>query len=128
LDVPAENRLDLDSDPELSAGIRVVAGEPRARYLHTLAGATDDVVATWRERLGTRARVLYREQAVALNLFGQVPAGHLPRIGDVVLICEGDTVVLAGAHEPDSVRQLVGFHGGLTPAETAIPLLAVTAM
>jgi hypothetical protein len=126
LDVPAAARIDLDSDPRLAAGVHVVAGEPRVRYLHTVPGATPDVLAVWREILGPAADVLSREQAVDTGLFGAVRNEHLARIGDVVVICRGDTVVLASAHEPEMVSKLVAFHGSLTPVETAIPLLTVT--
>nr|WP_046285818.1 nucleotide pyrophosphatase/phosphodiesterase family protein [Mycobacterium sp. UM_NZ2] len=124
LNVPEEARVDLDADPVLRAGIRVVAGEPRVRYLHTEPGATADVLATWTERLAGRAMVQTREQAVAAGVFGPVREGHLARIGDIVVTCTGDTAVLATEHEPPQTAQLVGFHGGLTPAEMAIPLLA----
>ena len=126
LNVPADSRVDLGTDPRLAAGIRVVAGEPRVRYLHTLPGAHSEVLATWRELLGERGHVLSRYEAVATGWFGPVPDEHLPRIGDVVVVCTGDTVVLATGHEPDTVATLVGFHGALTPAETAIPLLCFT--
>jgi hypothetical protein len=125
LDVPATSRIDLDQDPRLAAGVRVVAGEPRVRYLHTAAGAGADVLATWRAVLGDRAEVLSREQAVDSGLFGAVRKEHLARIGDVVVICRGDTVVLASGHEPEMVSKLIAFHGSLTPEETAIPLLTV---
>jgi len=127
MDVPAEGRIDLDADPRLTAGVRVVAGEPRVRYLHTVPGATPDVLATWRDMLAGKARVLARDEAVASGLFGPVRDEHLARIGDVVVIAEGHTVVLASAHEPASVGKLVAFHGALTPAETAIPLIGFTA-
>jgi hypothetical protein len=123
LDVPATSRIDLDTDPRLGAGVRVVAGEPRVRYLHTLPGSDADVLDAWRAVLGDRADVLSREQAVDSGLFGQVRSEHLARIGDVVVICRDDTVVLATAHEPEMVSKLVAFHGSLTPVETAIPLL-----
>ena len=44
LNVPAKQRIDLDADPRLSAGVRVVAGEPRVRYLHTEPGAASDEI------------------------------------------------------------------------------------
>jgi hypothetical protein len=124
LDVPAGSRLDIDADAGLADGLRVVAGEPRVRYLHTHDGACDDVIARWRERLGARAMVMSREQAVADGWFGPVPAEHLARIGDVVVVCLDDTVVLATRHEPETVARLVAFHGSVTAAETAIPLMS----
>jgi len=124
LNVPKHRRIDLDADARLSAGVRVVAGEPRVRYLHTEPGAACDVIAAWGELLSGRAEVRSRDDAVAAGLFGPVRPEHLPRIGDVVVTCTGDTAVLASAHEPPEVAQLVGFHGAGTPAEMAIPLIA----
>lgn len=125
LNAEGTDRLDLDTDPRLSAGVRIVAGEPRVRYLHTTPGATDDVLAAWRSVLGERADVLSRDEAVGRGLFGAVSPQHLDRIGDVVAICQGTTVVLATAHEPPEVAKLVGFHGAMTPVETAIPLITL---
>ena len=115
LNVPEDGRIDLDADSQLSAGVRVVAGEPRVRYLHTEPGAATDVIAIWSELLNGRAEVRSRDNAVAAGLFGNVLPDHLPRIGDVVVTCLGDTAVLASAHEAPEWAQLVGFHGASTP-------------
>ncbi len=95
LNVAPDARIDMDAEPRLAAGVRVVAGEPRVRYLHTEPGATADVVATWTERLAGRADVYTRDEAVAAGLFGPVSPQHLPRIGDVVVVCTGGSAVLA---------------------------------
>ncbi|TDH55935.1 alkaline phosphatase family protein [Mycobacterium eburneum] len=124
LNVPADARIDVAADPRLGAGVRVVAGEPRVRYLHTEPGAATDVLATWSELLAGRAEVVSRDDAVAAGLFGPVVPQHLPRIGDVVVTCTGDTAILASGHEPPQVAALVGMHGGATPAEMAIPLIS----
>ncbi len=72
LNVPPDARVDLDTDPRLGEGVRVVAGEPRVRYLHTEPGAAADVQAAWSEALDGRAQVYGREQAVATGMFGPV--------------------------------------------------------
>jgi Type I phosphodiesterase / nucleotide pyrophosphatase len=123
LNVAADARFDCDADPRLGAGVRVVAGEARVRYLHTERGAAPDVRAAWSEILGAAAHVYSRDQAVATGLFGPVSPGHLARIGDVVVVCTGDAAVLATDHEPAETAQLIGFHGGATDAEMAIPLI-----
>lgn len=123
LNVPPEARIDLDADPRLAEGIRVVAGEPRVRYLHTEPGAGPDVRAVWAEVLDGRATVYGREQAVSTGMFGPVAPAHLERLGDVVVVCSGDTAVLASAHEPPETSRLVGFHGGGSAVEMAIPLI-----
>jgi Type I phosphodiesterase / nucleotide pyrophosphatase len=123
LNVPPQARVDVDTDPRLSAGIRVVAGEPRVRYLHTEPGAAADVQATWSGMLDGRAEVYRREQAVATGMFGPVDPRHLARIGDVVVICTSDAAVLATKREPPEAARLIGFHGGATAVEMAIPLI-----
>jgi hypothetical protein len=123
LNVPPDARVDLDIDPWLGEGVRLVAGEPRVRYLHTEPGAVDEVQAKWGEVLDGRAAVYSREQAVATGMFGPVDPRHLARIGDLVVICTGDSAVLATAHETLESARLIGFHGAATAAEVAIPLL-----
>ena len=123
LNVPADERIDLDAEPRLSAGVRAVAGDPRVRYLHTYPGAASDVIGVWSEVLDGQAEVRSRDDAVATGLFGPVRPEHLCRIGDVVVTCTADIAVLASRHEPPEVARMVGFHGAATPAEIAIPLI-----
>ena len=123
IDVPAGHRFDLDTDPRLRAGLRLVAGEPRVRYLHTVAGATDDVVDAWRGVLADKAWVATREEAVAAGWFGPVAEKHLQRIGDVVVACHGDYVIRASASDLPQVATMVAFHGSATEPEMRIPLL-----
>nr|WP_306425255.1 nucleotide pyrophosphatase/phosphodiesterase family protein [Dactylosporangium matsuzakiense] len=123
LDVPADRRIDLDLDPRLTEGVAFVAGEARVRYLHTRPGAEDDVRQTWRTVLADRALVVSREEAVATGWFGPVPESHLQRIGDVVAVCRDRWVLLASAHEPPRLGNMIAFHGSDTAAEMEIPLL-----
>ncbi|MFR9777704.1 alkaline phosphatase family protein [Micromonospora sp. MS34] len=125
LNVPDGHRIDLDTDPRLRAGVRVVAGEPRVRYLHVEPGAAADVVAAWSAVLGDAARVATRDEAVATGWFGPVPEEHLRRIGDVVVVCRGTYAVVATRSEKPMVSRLVAYHGADTAAEMTIPLLVV---
>jgi hypothetical protein len=52
----------------------------------------------------------------------------LARIGDVVVVCTGDAAVLATGHEPPETARLIGFHGGASPAEMAIPLIVLNSI
>jgi hypothetical protein len=125
LDIPADTRLDLDAQPELAEGVRVLAGEPRARYVHAVPGAEDDVLARWRAVLGDRAWVASRDEAVASGLFGAVDDALAARIGDVVVLARGTWAFPATEREPGPSR-LAAFHGSLTATELAIPLLLAT--
>jgi hypothetical protein len=123
LDVPRTTRLDLDEEPALADGVRIVAGEPRARYVHTEPGARDDVLHRWREVLGERAWVGSREDAVASGIFGPVDDAVAARIGDVVALARGTWALTTPRLEPGPSR-LAAYHGSLTATELAIPLLA----
>jgi predicted AlkP superfamily pyrophosphatase or phosphodiesterase len=125
LNIPAGRRIDMANDPRLRAGVAVVAGEPRVRYLHTVRGATADVLAAWRTVLGPAAWVGSREEAVGQGWYGRVSFDALARIGDVVAICRDDYVVLATGLEPAPIARMVAFHGSYTAAEMEIPLLVV---
>ena len=123
LNVPAETRFDLDAEPALADGVRLLAGEPRARYVHTERGAEDDVLARWREVLGERAWVASRAEAVASGIFGPVDDAVAERIGDVVALARGSWALVTPEREPGPSR-LAAYHGSLTATELAIPLLA----
>ncbi|WP_245744064.1 alkaline phosphatase family protein [Lentzea fradiae] len=117
--ITAGDRVDFDTEPQLWQGVRVIAGEPRVRYLHT---STGEVLDVWRELLGPRADVLSREEAVAEGWFGPVGPLATDRIGDVVVAMKDSAVVLRSQAEP-SWNAMKGFHGSRTRDELAIPLL-----
>jgi hypothetical protein len=123
LDVPPETRLDLDEDDsDLDDGVLLLAGEPRARYVHTEPGAAADVLDRWRSGLGDRAWVASREEAVASGVFGDVDDALAGRIGDVVALARGTWAFTATRRDPGPSR-LAAYHGSLTATELAIPLL-----
>jgi hypothetical protein len=122
IDSPAASRVDVDEFHELRDGVALLGGEARFRHVYCRRGAVDDVVATWTEHLGERAEVMTRETAIARGWFGPVDPGVLPRLGDVVVACHGDTALLSSRDFPYEAT-LVGLHGSLTPEEMLIPLL-----
>ncbi|WP_127501563.1 nucleotide pyrophosphatase/phosphodiesterase family protein [Actinoplanes solisilvae] len=123
INIPAAARFDMADIPALGEGIVGVTGEPRVRYLYTVPGALDDVVATWRGVFGASAWVLTRDEAIDGGWFGPVPADHRDRIGEVTVICQGRAIALAGGWEPPTVGRLIAYHASVTAAEMEIPLL-----
>jgi hypothetical protein len=122
VDVPTAQRRDIDAEPGLAAGVALLAGEPRARYVHAVPGAAADVLAAWRELLGTGWWVRSREEAIAAGWFGAVDSRVLGRIGDVVAAARGAGAVVSTTAEP-AESGLRGHHGSLTPREQLVPLL-----
>ncbi|GAA2152840.1 alkaline phosphatase family protein [Nocardioides koreensis] len=122
VDSPLESRVDVDELHELRDGVALLGGEARFRHLYCHRGAVTDVAATWAGLLGDRAEVMTRDAAVARGWFGPVQPSVLPRLGDVVVACHGDTAILSTTDFPYEAT-LVGLHGSLTPEEMLIPML-----
>ncbi len=120
VDCPPGSRVSVEGLPEFAGDI-TVAGEPRLRHVYCPSGRVDRLVTLWRDALGERAHVLDREEAVAQGLFGPVDQDYADRIGDIVILARGDTLL---ASEVDSfVSSLLGQHGSVTESEMHIPLL-----
>jgi hypothetical protein len=119
VDCAPADRVQIEADPLLRANVVTVAGEPRARHLYVRPGATADVQAAWRSVLGDRALVLSRDELVEQGYFGPVDAGLEQRIGDVMAIGRGRT--LLASHVDTTVSGLIGQHGALSDDELLIP-------
>jgi hypothetical protein len=123
VDLRPEEKLDLADHPNLAAGVRILGGEARARYVGTQPGATDDVLSVWRSILGDRMWVWGREEAIAVGLFGPMVTDRArERIGDIVAAAYGRVGIVERNVDPAQAR-LNGHHGSLTPAEQLVPLL-----
>jgi Type I phosphodiesterase / nucleotide pyrophosphatase len=124
IDLRASERVDLADHPELAAGVAVLAGEARARYIRTVPGATADVVSAWRAVLGDRMWIWTREEAIASGIFGPTVGDRVrARIGDVVAAAFGRVGIVQRDVDPAQAR-LNGHHGSLTSAEQLVPLLS----
>jgi len=120
VDLPLENRFDLDAEPELRQDVVLVAGEARFRHLYTRTGAERDVAERWRAIVGDRAIVA--TQDATDGWFGPISPEVRGRIGDVVVASLGDFAVFSSVDF--SLEMLMsGFHGSVTEDELRIPLL-----
>ncbi|HET7304371.1 MAG TPA: alkaline phosphatase family protein, partial [Segeticoccus sp.] len=90
-------------------------------------GAAADVRQAWEARLGSRAQVRTRAEAVALGWFGPVADHVTARIGDLVVPMGDDFAIVDSRFMRPQVIGLLGVHGSLSDAELGIPLLHVPA-
>lgn len=120
VDCPPAARVSVEALPAFDLVI-TVAGEPRLRHVYCQPGSQDEVINAWRDALGERAFVLDREEAVSLGLFGPTEGDYAERIGDIIVLARGDTILVS---EVDPlVSGLLGQHGSVTEQEMGIPLL-----
>lgn len=131
LDVAESQRIDYSADPELVAGVRHTAGEPRMVHLYLEPDASEihreALLAAWRSRFGDRIWAFTREQAVAAGLFGTLRAGVGARIGDVMIAARDALALYDTRRVRPTALQVVGQHGSLTKAEREVPLLCFPA-
>lgn len=120
IDIPKDDRFDLDTVPALREGVDLVAGEARFRYVYARPGATEDVLGRWRDVIGERAIVERREDLT--DWFGPLDDDVRDRFGDIVVAALDDFAVFSSADFPQEFL-LTGFHGSVSEAELTIPLL-----
>ena len=99
------------------------AGSCRDLFLHVREGHVDEVCAGLGERLDGVADVVPVDELVAEGIFAEPSRRLRERLANVVVLPRyGEAVYW---HEPGRfVQQLHGQHGGLSPQEMEIPLLA----
>jgi predicted AlkP superfamily pyrophosphatase or phosphodiesterase len=120
-----EEKIDVADTPELLAGVRLLAGEARARHIHTRPEARDDVLAVWRDKVGDRMWVVSKEEAMGAGWFGPTVSDWVvPRIGDVVAAAFANVGIFQREVDPLQAT-LVGHHGSLTPVEQRVPFILV---
>ncbi|GGH94938.1 alkaline phosphatase family protein [Arthrobacter liuii] len=134
LDVPEPQRIDFSTDPDLVAGVRHTAGEPRMVHLYlepaqTAAGAggRERLLAAWKARFGDRIWAFTRGEAIAAGLFGDVRPAVEGRIGDLMIAARDAVAFYDGRRMRPTAMEVVGQHGSLTKAEREVPLLCFTA-
>ncbi|MCC3301824.1 alkaline phosphatase family protein [Arthrobacter sp. zg-Y895] len=130
VDVPASQRFDFSTQPELIDGVRHTAGEPRMVHLYLEPDAGDDALsrlkAAWQAAYGTRAWIFTRDEAVRAGYFGpEVDAAVLPRIGDLMIAARERIALFDTRRVAASALEVTGQHGSLTKAECEVPLLVL---
>ena len=108
--------------PEVMAGVRLVSGEARFRWLHAEPGRAGDVLAAALAAYGHEAWVRSYDQVEAEGWLGGPLAGDVrSRVGDVALVPHAPIGYLDPADPGEAV--LVCRHGSLTEDEMLVPLL-----
>ena len=127
IDVPATKHVLFDTVPELVAGVRHIAGDPRCLHLYLEPGqetvSADSLAGAWRAVEGERAWIFTRDEAVEAGLFGRVAPEVLPRIGDVIVAARRLIAYYDSRDANQAARNMIGQHGSLTDEELRVPLL-----
>ena len=99
-----------------------LSGEPRFRWLHARAGATNDLVDAAKAAHGDEAWVRSADELIDSGWFGpRVSSAARDRLGDVALLAHAPV----GFDDPAErhADRLVGRHGSVTADEMMVPVL-----
>ncbi|MFT3874984.1 MAG: alkaline phosphatase family protein [Propioniciclava sp.] len=121
MDSPKDRWIVAEDVPGLTDGLTLLAGEGRFRQLYAEPRDVDAVLARWRKKLGERAWVVRREEAIEADWFGFVEKRVLDRYGDVLVAMRGDWALMTRT-QPNEFG-LIGMHGSLTEREMRVPVL-----
>lgn len=111
---------------DLAQRCELISGEARFRWLHARPGEAHELAAQAAERYRGQAWVATIDQVSDMGLMGgRLDQRARQRLGDVVVVPLGDQAYLDPRDPGDAT--LVSRHGGLTPAELLVPLVAAQA-
>jgi hypothetical protein len=115
----------MTDHPDLSDLLRHrPVGESRVPFFHVRAGMFDEVWAYLNAELSSEFVFMTRDQLVESGLLGPGPIYKevFHRLGDIIGIAKGSAFI---ASDGEDAKRLEGRHGGLSPEEMLVPLLAV---
>ena len=128
VDIAPEEKIFIDEGSPLLENVAAWGGEPRAVQLYaTNPDAREDLASAWRETLGDAAWVMTRDEVIEGGLLGLVDPQVAQRLGDVVVACQGHSVVYRRAQASATSMAMVGQHGSVSEIEREIPVIPLGA-
>jgi predicted AlkP superfamily pyrophosphatase or phosphodiesterase len=127
IDVPRHRHILLHDGDPLVDGVRLIGGEPRMLHLYTEPGATDAVLARWREAEASRSWIASRDELIASGLIGTVDPEVRERLGDVIVAARAGIAYYDDRLADKAPQKMIGQHGSLTDEERTVPLIRLGA-
>lgn len=126
IDTPGSRVIWLNDHPELLGLLAAPpAGLDRAGVLYVRPGREEDAAGYIRDRLGEIAVVLPAAETYALYGGGELSERARQRIGQLLILPRGDWRVKYQPPGRERKARHGGNHGGLSPEEMLVPLLAL---
>lgn len=128
IDVAGDSRVVLgDHETLKSSLVMPLSGEARGPYCYVRPSRVDAFEHYVESELSQYCDLVKSGDMVDSGLFGlgEANAKLYDRIGDYTLVMK-DSYVMLDALEGESITNMKGFHGGLSRAEVAVPLIHMT--
>lgn len=116
----------VNGRPEIESELAfAAAGDRRCAYLRARDGRVEALRAAVERAFGEKVDLLRASDALASGLFGATSSPYMHRIGDWIVLPRGSGRFAYDPAVPDGGFQYQkGSHGGMTPAEMLVPLVA----
>jgi hypothetical protein len=117
-------KFELCNHPDLVSSLHILpTGENRLLYLYPRPGRVKQVIEYFENTWPQSFSLIPSEKALKAGLFGPgTPAIEArDRLGDLIAVSQGDAYLWWASKE----NPLLGRHGGLSPEEMLVPLMAV---
>ncbi len=117
-------RYELANHPDLVGSLHLLpTGENRLIYLYPRPGRVKQVIEYFNHTWPQSFNLIPSEKALKMGLFGPGPPAvkARDRLGDLIAISQGDAYLWWASKE----NPLLGRHGGLSPREMLVPLMAI---
>ncbi|MCG2863139.1 MAG: alkaline phosphatase family protein [Vulcanisaeta sp.] len=99
-------------------------GDARAVYFRLVDNAYVNELMEVLRRSGIDGVFITKDEALSMNLFGEINEGVFDRVGDVIFIpSSGSSFIYLYKPGNEEVLALKGQHGGLTERELYVPLI-----
>ena len=125
ISTPERTAILLPDHPDLVDDLMMPPlGEARVPFFHVRPGHFEGVWQYLHEHFARDFVFLTRQQVIESGLLGQGKMyAEIPhRVGDIIGIARGNRYFV---RETALVKKLRGKHGGLSPEETLVPLMAL---
>ncbi|UCF61619.1 MAG: alkaline phosphatase family protein [Anaerolineaceae bacterium] len=117
-------KYELSNHPDLMGSLHLLpTGENRLIYLYPRPGMVKKIIEYFKNAWPQSFNLIPSEKALKVGLFGPGPPAKetRDRLGDFIAVSQGDAYLWWAPKE----NHLLGRHGGLSPQEMLVPLMAV---
>ncbi len=129
LDSPRNVWSTIAPDSGLSQLLTCIpSGEPRTLFFHTKRGQRDEFASRFQDQFGDRFTLMPSADAIELGIFGPrdlVSDAARARMGDFFALSRGRWSIYTPDRGHEDSMTLESMHGGITTAESLVPLIVV---
>ena len=125
LDSPISRHVYIDDYVDWQGVLQAFAGDTRVPYLYLKSVEQKQEYLNYLEQYSDLFTAVDAQRAVDANWFGRLSKSAINRLPDILLLAKSDLTLYHSVFSKKRSYDMIAHHGGLTSAETRIPLIRV---